>query len=198
MGARASWNTAWLRCTAARGAWRSGRRPKDLASGSSGIDFVFGSGASSDSLSITLTADASAENSFDASGDPAQAVVNLSATARFFLDAAFGGTTAGAAVGSLDLPALRAATIYERFNVVVTRDGLIEVGFQSPGDGALSITLFSDSLYDVFVTYAFEIPHGVDPTASLTIGASVVPEPATGSLLALSLIALALSRRQRS
>ena len=85
---------------------------------------------------------------------------------------------------------------FESFSIEIVRDSLRPVGTQNSGDGPLSVTLLSGALYDVFVTYALEVPHGVDPSTSLTIDATIIPEPGTGLLLMTGLVGLALRERR--
>ena len=86
----------------------------------------------------------------------------------------------------------------EAFSINIVRDKTTLVGSQNSGAGPLSVTLLSNALYDVFISYALEVPHGVDPSTSLTIDVALaIPEPGTASLLALGLVGLGTLRQKR-
>lgn len=171
---------------------------KDLARGSIELSVLLGSLSAADTFTITASGTASAVNAYAAPGDPATAIVELLATASFYLDE-FG--VAGSYLGAVHVDALRSAAPYETFNVKISSLGHGVIATLLPGSPAAEIPLHSGDSYTLDVLYRMEVPFGVDPDFELTVGMSAlpVPEPKSAFLLLAGLGALwAGSRGNRS
>ncbi len=49
----------------------------------------------------------------------------------------------------------------------------------------MTVPLFADSLYEVFLVYGLSVPFGTDPSTSLSLSASLTPVPEPSSVTAL-------------
>ncbi len=157
----------------------SGTPDKDKARGGVAVDFHAGLGAIGDSFSFNSNSLASAVTATAAAGDDAYAYVQLQASFNFYLDASFSGLPAGTLVGQLSFDALRVQEAHERFWIsVYDNSGLVHTVLA--GDGPSTVALRIGQGYSTVYKYYLTVPHGTDPSYSLSVGGQVqvVPEPA--------------------
>lgn len=147
---------------------------KDEARGSVEVSVLLGSLSAADVFTFTASGTASAVNAYAAPEDPATAIVELVATASFYLDA-FG--VPGSYLGTVHVDALRAANPYESFDVKVSSLGHGVIATLLPGAPATDVPLFSGDSYTLDLVYRMEVPFGVDPDFELTVGMSALPVP---------------------
>jgi hypothetical protein len=171
---------------------------KDQASGTIELSVLLGSLSAPDVFTFTASGTASAVSAYAVAGDPAAAIVELIATASFYLDA-FG--VAGSYLGTIQVGALRPASPYETFDVKISSLGHGVIATLLPGSPAAAVPLHSGDSYTLDVLYRMEVPFGVDPDFELTVGMSAqpVPEPKAALLLLAGVgILWAGTRRKRS
>lgn len=173
--------------------------PKDQASGNLAISFLGGAGSAADSFSFTFSGTVSAVSALAAAADPASARVTLQGLMLFYLDPAYTGLPAGTLLGSLRADGLRAAASYESFSLILSDDTAGTSTTLLPGGAGHDLPLLVGHGYSLTASYTMEVPHGVDPDFSLTLGGAAllqpVPEPNAGWLALAGLAWLAARRR---
>ncbi len=189
-----------------------GGDPKDGVSADTRLIFSFGQGVAGalvddDTFRFDITGSASALAALNTVGNPADAVVEASATATFRLNA----TTRpdGDHVGNLQLPDLRPLDplAFETLLAVRVLESAppfnlpLPVAAMAAGDTGVTVPVLSGNQYAIELSYGLRVPHGVDPDFDLgsyivTLHANI---PAPGMLLPIAAVAMigALKRRAR-
>lgn len=179
---------------------------KDIAEGSASVGITWGAPvgpAAYDEIRFNVSGMISAMEARDASGNPLTGFVEVSARAMFYLDAGYAGAAPNSVVGSLMLPSLRAMESFEHtlmLEVFVTpTDPMLsaDVIALAGGDAGFRIDLRADHSYALVLSYAAEVPFGVDPPLDLNVAVTIVPEPHSAAMACAGLMLLLRRRRGR-
>jgi hypothetical protein len=175
--------------------------PKDLADGLSQVRYTVGLGSAADRFHFDFSGTVSNVDSWLAPGKLADVgSTQLTGVIRIEISQNSGDRTGfwfGDRVGTLHLDALRAANPYESFSleVVTDRPSRSVLLTQAAGDSATAVDLYFGESYELRLSYRMDVPAGIDPPFSLSVGGTVtaVPEPATTALLLGGLLGMALA-----
>ena len=175
------------------------------AEGQATLNFTYGTAITDDTFEFLFDATASALTAQNLppvvpGAEDADALVFLVLRAEFMLDSGIGGALTDDFLGFLNLESLRPTHLYETFSASVLDDSA-SVASLLPGSGPAAVPLFADHFYEIEISYTYQVPHGIDPSESLTVAGSIghtpIPEPSTALLLALGLAGLAVGSRKK-
>ena len=169
------------------------------AEGDATLNFTYGTAITDDIFEFIFDATASALTAQNlpplvAGAEDADALVFMTLRAEFMLDSGIGGAVTDDFLGFLNLGPLRPTHLYETFSAIVLDDSS-SVASLSPGSAPAAVPLFADHFYEIEISYEYLVPHGIDPSQTLTVAGSIghtaIPEPSTALMLALGLAGLA-------
>jgi len=157
---------------------------KDVVTGEVVNEFEFGapiSGIPNDEFRMSVAGNASAVATLDSTGSPADAVLQATAKAEFFNDAAPSYSPPFSCAGTIALPDQRSLAPHEnKFEVQILEQiggtGPVNMIYQHlPGSPATTVTLTPTSRYEIVMLYEMRVPFGVDPPVDASVTFSVSP-----------------------